>query len=397
MNRPLTVVVGMSGGVDSSVSALLLKEQGYHVIGMFMKNWDEHDDSGACSATKDYEDVARVCDKIKIPYYSVNFVNEYKEHVFSNFLTEFQAGHTPNPDILCNREIKFKMLLDKALEIGADFLATGHYCQNVLLNDEHQLLKGKDPQKDQSYFLYAMPGSALKNVLFPIGSLLKSEVRAIAKKHQLATAEKKDSTGICFIGKRDFKEFLSGYISAQPGNFEDLNGKVVGKHDGVAFYTIGQRKGLKIGGEGDAWFVVEKDISRNVVVLAQGEQHPALFCDDLIATDLNWISPNGPPTLPFRCKAKVRYRQQDQECLVTKIDDKQIHVAFLVPQRAVTLQQSVVLYHGDTCLGGGIITSRGESYYNRLGREEETKDIKDIKDIRDIRDIKDKGPKGQGT
>lgn len=365
MKPKLTVVIGMSGGVDSSVSALLLKQQGYHVIGMFMKNWEEQDESGTCTSTKDYEDVARVCEQIKIPYYTVNFAKEYKEQVFAHFLHEFKAGHTPNPDILCNREIKFKVLLEKALQMGGDLLATGHYCQNGLSAAENQLLKGHDPGKDQSYFLHAIHGKALPKVLFPIGHLLKSEVREIAREHGLATSEKKDSTGICFIGKRDFKTFLSQYILPHPGNFEDLNGKVVGRHDGVAYYTIGQRKGMGIGGEGDAWFVVGKDIERNVVILAQGTRHPALFCDELIATDLNWISPKGMPLLPYRCKAKVRYRQPDQDCIIDRVEGNNVHVSFTTPQRAVTLRQSIVFYDGEICLGGGMIHWTGPTYHEK--------------------------------
>lgn len=365
MSSSPTVVVGMSGGVDSSVTAYLLKEQGYRVIGMFMKNWEEPGENGICPAAVEFEDVVRVCDQIGIPYYSVNFIKEYREHVFAHFLREFQAGHTPNPDILCNREIKFKVLLDKALGLGADFLATGHYCQNLRSADgEYQLLKGLDPGKDQSYFLHAIPNNALQNVLFPVGHLHKSEVRRIAREQNLATSEKKDSTGICFIGERDFKQFLQQYISSIPGDFEDLSGKKVGRHDGAAYYTLGQRKGLGIGGPGDAWFVVGKEIARNVVILAQGERHPAMYCDELAAVDLSWISPSGPPEFPLLCKAKVRYRQPDQECLVFFKEGK-VLVQFAIPQRAVTIGQSVVFYDGEVCLGGGTIHQPGPSYYAR--------------------------------
>lgn len=365
MSSSPTVVVGMSGGVDSSVSALLLKQQGYRVIGMFMKNWEEPDVDSGCTAVKDYEDVARVCEHIGIPYYSVNFVKEYRENVFSHFLSDFKAGYTPNPDILCNREIKFKVLLEKALQMGGDFLATGHYCQVKPTDSGHQLVKGLDPGKDQSYFLYTLQEKILGRVLFPIGNLLKSDVRNIARAHGLATSEKKDSTGICFIGKRDFKTFLGQYIPPQPGNFEDLGGKVVGQHDGVAYYTIGQRKGMGIGGEGDAWFVVGKDVARNVVILAQGAKHSALFCDFLIANELSWVSPTSIPEVPFRCKAKVRYRQPDQECTIEKIENGVAYVSFSIPQRAVTLRQSIVFYDGETCLGGGMIHSTGPSYFHR--------------------------------
>lgn len=349
-----TVVVGMSGGVDSSVAALLLKEQGYNVIGMFMKNWEETDENGACPAAKEFEDVVRICDKISIPYYSVNFAQEYWDHVFTHFLNELKMGHTPNPDILCNREIKFKVLLDKALQLGADFLATGHYCLNQHQETHVNLLKGKDPGKDQSYFLYAISQRALKHALFPIGSLHKSEVREIARKHGLHTSEKKDSTGICFIGKRDFKQFLGQYLPFQKGDFENTSGKKVGQHDGVAYYTIGQRKGLGIGGPGDAWFVVGKDIERNVVVIDQGTDHPALYSMSLTATDFHWLLPN-PPTPPFFCKAKIRYRQEDQECCIEALEGDRIEVRFTNPQRAITPRQSIVFYLDEVCLGGAII------------------------------------------
>lgn len=349
------VVVGMSGGVDSSLSALLLKMQGYRVIGLFMKNWEEQDAQGVCSAAKEYEDVVRVCEQIDIPYYSVNFVKEYWDNVFAHCLKEFRAGYTPNPDILCNREIKFKVFLDKALELGADFLATGHYCQIQTKQGEKQLLKGVDLNKDQSYFLYTIQEKTLDKVLFPIGHMPKSEVRALAKKHGLATSDKEDSTGLCFIGERNFKQFLMQYIPAQPGNFEDLEGNVIGTHDGIAHYTIGQRRGLGIGGPGEAWFVVGKDIARNVVVLAQGMTHPSLYTATLVADELSWISAAGAPTLPFRCKAKVRYRQEEQPCILTKIEGGHVHVTFDEPQRAITPRQSIVFYQDNICLGGGII------------------------------------------
>ena len=348
-----TVVVGMSGGVDSSVCALLLKQQGYNVIGLFMKNWEETDENGVCNSSRDYADVVKVCEQIGIPYYSVNFVKEYQSQVFSHFLSELKAGHTPNPDILCNREIKFKVFLDKALSLGADFLATGHYCRRSE-GEAPQLLKGSDPLKDQSYFLYTLGKPALSKVLFPIGHLLKTEVRKIAKEHQLINSEKKDSTGICFIGKRDFKEFTGRYLGYKPGNFETLSGKIVGKHDGIAFYTIGQRKGLAIGGPGDAWFVVGKDIQRNVVIIEQGEDHPSLYKSELFATELSWIS-SSPPPLPYPCAAKVRYRQPEQPCVIEKIEEGKALVRFLEPQRAVTSRQSIVFYQGDICLGGGMI------------------------------------------
>lgn len=354
-NANKTVVVGMSGGVDSSVTALLLKQQGYRVIGMFMKNWEEKDENGICQSAKEFEDVVRVCDQIGIPYYSVNFVKEYWDNVFAHFIEEFQQGHTPNPDILCNREIKFKVLLNKALELGADYLATGHYCQTMTVDGEAKLLKGKDPGKDQSYFLYAITEKALQKVLFPIGAMHKTEVRKIAKEFDLATSEKKDSTGVCFIGERNFKNFLSQYLETKPGNLETLDGKIIGKHDGVAYYTIGQRKGMAIGGAGDAWFVVGKDIPRNVVYVAQGKNHPALFAPKLVATELTWISPKGAPSLPYRCTAKIRYRQDDQACTIVNIEQGECFVHFDEPQRAITPRQSIVFYDGDVCLGGGLI------------------------------------------
>ncbi len=355
-----TVVVGMSGGVDSSVTALLLKQQGWNVIGLFMKNWNETDPNGACAASKDYEDVLAVSSQIGIPCYSVDFSERYWNNVFETFLDELKAGRTPNPDILCNREIKFKALLDKALQMGADSLATGHYCRVRHSEASNELLKGEDPLKDQSYFLYAVTSDVLKHVLFPIGELPKSEVRKIAQEHGLVNAAKKDSTGICFIGKRDFKHFVSQYIAYHPGNLVTTDGKVIGKHDGSAYYTIGQRHGLGIGGAGDAWFVVDKRHDVNEVVVAQGAEHPALFSASLTASQLTWVSPLGPPPLPYRCTAKVRYRQADQPCTILKIEDGIVSVAFDAPQRAVTPGQSIVFYDGDICLGGGVIHSRSQ-------------------------------------
>lgn len=345
----------MSGGVDSSVAAFLLKEQGHDVVGMFMKNWEEVDDQGVCRSAKEYEDVIRVCDHLGIPYYSVNFTEEYWDSVFAYCLEEFKKGNTPNPDVLCNREIKFKVLLEKARELGGDFLATGHYCRVQKKGEEYQLLKGHDSTKDQSYFLHMIQSNALKSTLFPIGELEKKEVREIARKNAIPTAEKKDSTGICFIGKRNFKEFLSKYIQPNPGNFENSTGEVVGSHDGVSFYTIGQRRGLGIGGPGEAWFVIGKDIVRNVVIVEQGASHAALFSDKLYASELSWVSSLGHPPLPFACSSKIRYRQADTPCIVHEIVGGKALVEFPVPQRAVTPRQSIVFYEGDVCLGGGII------------------------------------------
>lgn len=360
-----TVVVGMSGGVDSSVTAMLLKQQGYNVIGMFMKNWEEKDADGICMSAREYEDVVRVCEQIDIPYYSVNFVKEYWDNVFNHFLEEFKLGYTPNPDILCNREIKFKVLLDKALEVGGDYLATGHYCQNVYKDGLYQLHKGIDPGKDQSYFLYTIGQKALSRVLFPVGGMLKPELRELAHTHELATSAKKDSTGICFIGKRNFREFLGKYLAYNPGEFRTLNGKVVGQHEGVAYYTPGQRKGMGVGGPGEPWFVVGKDVERNIVYIEQGMRHPALYCDELTAVEAGWVSGTAPGPLPYRCKAKVRYRQQDQDCVIVQDEDGVLKVQFDIPQRAVTSRQSIVFYDGDNCLGGAMIVKAGPSYHEQ--------------------------------
>lgn len=360
-----TVVVGMSGGVDSSVVALLLKKAGYNVLGIFMKNWEDLSPSqgGVCPSLLEYEDVIRVCQKIGIPHYSFNFVKEYQEQVFSHFLEEYKAGYTPNPDVLCNREIKFKVFFDKAKELGADFLAMGHYAR--ILPEEFSLLKGSDLGKDQSYFLYTLKSEILKKVLFPIGHLQKKEVREIARREGLPTAEKKDSTGICFIGKRDFRPFLGTYLGFSPGNIETLEGgKIVGTHQGVSFYTMGQRKGLCIGGKGEAWFVVGKDTARNVLYVAQGECHPSLYCDTLEAVELSWVS-ETPPKTPFRCRAKIRYRQKDQDCVIETIEGDKAVVVFDSPQRAATCRQSIVFYLEDVCLGGGFIGSVGPSYYHQ--------------------------------
>jgi tRNA-specific 2-thiouridylase len=346
------VIVGMSGGVDSSVSALLLKEQGYEVVGLFMKNWEE---DGICPAAVDFEDVSEVCKKIGISYYTVNFIKEYQELVFKDFLEESLAGRTPNPDILCNKQIKFKVFFEKAKELGADFLATGHYCQTKVIDGHTRLIKGFDQKKDQSYFLCAVQEYVLKEVLFPIGHMEKSEVRRIALDAGLAVARKKDSTGICFVGKRNFKEFLSQHLKATPGNFERLSGEVIGMHDGLPYYTIGQRRGLGIGGEGDAWFVVGKDLEKNVVYIEQGEEHPALYCQKLIADRISWVANEPPGPFPYSCKAKVRYRQEDVPCTIDAIDHHHLKVVFDHPLRAVTTGQSVVFYQGDICLGGARI------------------------------------------
>jgi len=357
MNSQKTVVVGMSGGVDSSVVALMTKLQGYRTIGLFMKNWDETNPDGTCSSDLDYQDVIKVCERLDIPYYSVNFVKEYWDGVFSEFLEDYKKGFTPNPDILCNREIKFKVFYNRAKLLGADFLATGHYCQ---LSDA-KLAKAIDQNKDQTYFLWAVNAAVFKDVLFPIGHLPKPKVRELATRFGLATMAKKDSTGICFIGERNFKNFLSQYIQSQKGNFIDMNGKVLGQHDGVCFYTLGQRKGMGIGGPGEAWFVVAKNFDKNEVILAQGDDHPALYADGLFATDLNWLSEL--PGTTFKCMARVRYRQPEQPCTVSVLDGNRVQVIFDNPQRAMTPRQSVVFYLNDLCLGGGIISEVSPSYF----------------------------------
>jgi tRNA-specific 2-thiouridylase len=361
-NSATTVVVGMSGGVDSSVAAWLLKEQGYRVIGLFMKNWEEKDENGVCTSAQDYEDVARVCEKIDIPYYGVEFVQEYWDNVFKHFLEEYQAGYTPNPDILCNREIKFNLFMKKAIEeVGGDFLATGHYAR---VGAGGTLLKGVDPGKDQSYFLYTLKKRILEKVLFPIGHLPKSEVRRIALEAGLATAAKKDSTGICFIGERNFTQFLSQYVQAKPGRIRMLDGADLGAHPGVCYYTLGQRKGLGLGGEGEAFFVVGKDPKRNIVYVERGQTHPALYSETLTATELSWVGEAPQASeLPIRCRAKVRYRQQDQDCEIVRIEGDRIFVRFDQPQRAITPRQSVVFYQGETCLGGAMIEAPGPSLY----------------------------------
>lgn len=348
------VVVGMSGGVDSSVAAYLLKEQGYDVIGIFMKNWDDTDEFGVCTATDDYEDVIRVCNQIGIPYYAVNFEKQYWDKVFTYFLEEYKAGRTPNPDVMCNKEIKFKAFLDHALSLGADYLATGHYAQVVHPeNGETKMLRGIDNNKDQTYFLNQLSQEQLSKVMFPIGHMEKKLVREIALEAGLATATKKDSTGICFIGERNFKEFLGQYLPAQPGTMETLDGVKMGKHDGLMYYTIGQRQGLGIGGAGDPWFVIGKDLDRNVLFVGQNIHHDALFSDSLSAVDLSFTS-NTPPSGTIQCTAKFRYRQADVGVTVEFTGGEAI-VTFAEPVRAITPGQAVVFYDGEECLGGGTI------------------------------------------
>jgi tRNA-uridine 2-sulfurtransferase len=348
------VVIGMSGGVDSSVAALLLKEQGYDVIGIFMKNWDDTDENGVCTATEDYNDVIAVCNQIGIPYYAVNFEKEYWDKVFSYFLEEYKAGRTPNPDVMCNKEIKFKAFLEHAMNLGADYVATGHYARVAEIDGEVKMLRGVDENKDQTYFLNQLSQEQLKRVLFPIGELKKPEIRKIAEKAGLATAKKKDSTGICFIGERDFKEFLSQYLPAKPGEMQTLDGEVKGKHDGLMYHTIGQRHGLGIGGSGDPWFVVGKNLKDNVLYVAQGFHNDLLYSNSLKAVKPGFVSDEPVPS-EFKCTAKFRYRQPDMGVTVHVMEDETLHVVFDEPQRAITPGQAVVFYDGDICLGGATI------------------------------------------
>ncbi|MCH5583457.1 tRNA 2-thiouridine(34) synthase MnmA [Shimazuella sp. AN120528] len=354
----IRVVVGMSGGVDSSVTAYLLKQQGYDVVGLFMKNWDDTDEFGHCTATEDFEDVRRVATQIGIPYYSVNFEKEYADKVFQYFLDEYKAGRTPNPDVMCNREIKFGDFQEKAKQLGADYIATGHYARVEHSEQGSTLLRGIDPTKDQSYFLYAVHHAQLDQVLFPIGHLQKAEVRKIAEEAGLATAKKKDSTGICFIGEKNFRQFLSQYLPAKPGEIHTLDGKRIGEHDGLMYYTLGQRQGLRIGGSetgtGEPWFVAKKDVKNNILYVAQGHNNAALFSEGLTASHLNWLQAEQPQK-PFSCTAKFRYRQVDVPVTVTPNSDGTVTVHYAEKERAVTPGQSVVFYDKEKCLGGGII------------------------------------------
>jgi len=352
------VVVGMSGGVDSSVAALVLKEQGFDVVGLFMKNWEDDDDDQYCNSRQDLIDAVSVADRISIDIEAVNFSAEYKQRVFNEFLHEYRAGRTPNPDVLCNAEIKFRAFLDHALGMGADRIATGHYAQVRELDGLHQLLKAEDGTKDQSYFLYRLDQTQLAKTLFPLGSLYKREVRAIARRAGLPNHDKKDSTGICFIGERPFREFLNRYLPANPGDIMTLDGKIVGQHMGLMFYTIGQRQGLGIGGrqngDGEPWYVATKDLSNNRLIVVQGHEHPALLRDRLIAINLNWIG-KIPPHCHWVYGAKTRYRQKDAPCTIARVEEARCEVEFATPQWAVTPGQSVVLYESKVCLGGGII------------------------------------------
>lgn len=356
------VIVGLSGGVDSSVAALLLKEQGFDVECLFMKNWDDPG-SEYCTAEEDYRDALRVSEALDLPLHTVNFEKEYRERVFEHFLNEYKSGRTPNPDIICNSEIKFRSFLDYALDLGADQIATGHYARIGRVNGSCRLLRGSDPDKDQSYFLYALNQEQLASSLFPIGNLLKNEVRKKARKHEFVTHDKKDSAGICFIGEqRHFKEFLKQYLPPEPGAIITVDGKECGRHEGLMYYTIGQRKGLGIGGGHgpgvEPWYVVDKALGQNELIVAQGHDHSALHSKKLIADDLKWIS-GTPPSLPIGLQAKIRYRQKDEDCTLAKISDRIAEVQFKRPLFAVTPGQSIVFYKGEECIGGGIIKERG--------------------------------------
>lgn len=353
------VVVGLSGGVDSSVSAWLLKEQGYEVIGLFMKNWEDDDDSEYCSSRQDFIDATSVADVVGIDIEAVNFAREYKERVFSNFLEEYSAGRTPNPDILCNSEIKFRAFLDHAMRMGADWIATGHYARVRRENGVTELLRGVDPGKDQSYFLHRLSQEQVARVLFPVGGMLKTDVRRIAAEIGLPNAKKKDSTGICFIGERPFREFLNRYLPTEPGPIRTPDGKVVGEHVGLAFYTLGQRKGIGVGGQhdstGEPWFVAKKDLKTNTLWICQGHDHPWLLSHELTCVRPSWISGRAPdPSEPVT--VRTRYRQPDEPCRIASVGDDAFTLDFSEsPQWAATPGQSAVLYRGDVCLGGGFI------------------------------------------
>jgi len=364
------IMVGVSGGVDSSVAALLLKQANRDVAGMFMQNWVEDDRGGDCHADRDRADAVRVCATLGVPFHARNFATEYWDRVFENFLSEYRAGRTPNPDVLCNREIKFKTFLDHARALGAERIATGHYARTDCVDGRWRLLRGRDTNKDQSYFLYTLGQQQLAATMFPVGDLPKPEVRRIAREAQLPTHAKKDSTGICFIGERDFREFLGQYIPAQPGEMRTPDGEVLGEHDGVMYYTLGQRGGLRIGGRRDAtaepWYVVGKDVAANILYLAQGVENHWLHSSRLVANELSWVEGVAPGT-EFHCTAKTRYRQDDQPCVVT-VTNGRCDVEFDTPQRAVTPGQSVVFYRDEECLGGGIIDATDAAYGGLGGR-----------------------------
>jgi tRNA-specific 2-thiouridylase len=350
------VVVGMSGGVDSAVAALLAKRAGHDVVGIFMKNWGEDDTDEYCSTREDLVDAAAAADTIGIDLEAVNFSAEYKDRVFAEFLREYAAGRTPNPDVLCNAEIKFRAFLDHAMRLGAEKIATGHYARVVFEENAFRLLRGKDAGKDQSYFLHRLTQEQLSRVMFPVGEMEKSDVRRLAREAGLPNHAKKDSTGICFIGERPFREFLNRYLPKIPGAIKTPEGKTVGEHIGLAFYTIGQRKGIGIGGAGEAWYVADKRREANELVVVQGHDHPLLMKKTLAAADAAWVS-GEPPAAPSAYTAKTRYRQPDAACTLTKVLESEMRVDFSSPQWAVTPGQSVVLYDGEVCLGGGVINT----------------------------------------
>lgn len=358
MNKKEKIIVGLSGGVDSSVATIMLLEQGYEVEALFMKNWDEDDKDGYCTAEQDLSDAQKVADKLGVKLHTKNFSADYWNDVFEDFLQEHKKGRTPNPDVLCNQKIKFKVFLEHALSLGADKIATGHYARITQQNNTYQLRIGLDDNKDQSYFLYLLGQYQLSKSLFPLGEISKTRVREIANKHGLITADKKDSTGICFIGERNFSEFLQTYLPKQQGNIVDENGQFIKHHQGLAFYTIGQRKGLEIGGgfsnSPKPWFVADKRIDTNELLVVQGD-HPLLYHNALTTSKLHWIGKQ--PSLPLVCQAKIRYRQTSQDCKIIMHNDS-IKVIFNEPQRAVTPGQSIVFYDNDVCLGGAIIEQR---------------------------------------
>jgi len=353
------VVVGMSGGVDSSVAALLLKREGFDVVGMFMKNWEDDDTEDYCSTRQDFLDAAAAADVIDVPLEVVNFAAEYKDRVFASFLAEYQAGRTPNPDVLCNAEIKFRAFLDYAMELGATRIATGHYARVRQIGELYELLRGADATKDQSYFLHRLNQEQLARVIFPVGGLMKTEVRRIAAEAHLPNHAKKDSTGICFVGERPFREFLNRYLPRDPGPIKTPEGRTVGEHIGLAFYTIGQRKGIGIGGapqaSGEPWYVAAKELGENTLVVVQGHDHPLLYRRGLLAREASWILGQAPEEGSTH-SAKTRYRQADSTCFVTRSEDDELGLEFATPQWAVTPGQSAVLYDGEICLGGAVIS-----------------------------------------